>query len=196
MKNINNNQFELSIPPIHSPRPVNHSHSEPAQRHYESGDYFPFAKVGPVVKRGETVEHKLPGGGSWTQRVPETRSVQPPLFVMPHDIVHHSDLRDLGHDDSELDSHGMPTEHSFLDHDTPKDLMQRKLYAPHPLSAGVAESVKQHGIKTPVEVSIHSTGTLKLEDGHHRVAAAAAYRPNEFVPVDWENAGPEGPRHV
>jgi hypothetical protein len=193
VSNINDNQFELSIPPIHSLRPVDHSHSEPTQRHYESGETFPFAKVGPVVKPGETIEHQIPGGKSWTQRVPETRTVQPPLFMMPHELAHHSDLRDLGHDDSELDSHGMPTEHGYLDEDTHEDLMQRKLYAPHPDSAHVAESVKKHGIQVPLEVSIYSHGDLKVEDGHHRLAAALAHRPNDFVPIDWENVVHEEP---
>jgi len=203
MSNLSGNQFELSIPPIHPPRPVTHSHSPtspvenetPEQRgirvmrETSESHAHPFVKVGPVVEPEKTVEKPLPGGGSWTHRVPATHTVTPPLFVMPHELAHHSHLGDLGVDDAHLDSQGMPAFDYVDDTDTNKDLMQRKLYAPHPKSADVAESVRKHGIQVPVDVDVNPKGELTLRDGHHRLAAALHHRPNDPVPIDWENIG-------
>lgn len=183
MSNLNGNQFELSIPPRNTLRFVGHSHSAPPANPQE----YPFAKVGPVVAKNQKVTHTFPGGGSWTQQMPEVRSVQPPLFVMPHEMVHHASLGDLGFDDSEVDSHGVPLE-DRNPHDTNEDLMERKFYSPHPHSESVPGSVEKHGIKEPLSVTIQPTGALHLNDGHHRLAAAYHTRPNDILPIDWENA--------
>lgn len=56
--------------------------------------------------------------------------------------------------------------------------------------AGVAPSVKASGVQEPVAI-MHGDPDLGvfLNDGHHRLAAALAYRPNQLVPV--EHVDPE-----
>jgi ParB-like nuclease domain len=44
----------------------------------------------------------------------------------------------------------------------------------------LASHIKTHGVMEPVEVDEDEGHIL---DGHHRLAAAAKYRPNDFIPV-------------
>jgi hypothetical protein len=170
---------------------VEHSHTASANTalsHHDEPEPHPFAQVGPTLEPGKVIEHTFPdNSGGWTQHIPATKAVQPPLFVMPHELAYHSHLGDLGTSDSEIDSHGVPKGDSVRESDTNEDLIARKIYAPHPHSADVAESVRQHGIKVPVDVEVGHDGTLTLRDGHHRLAAAVQHRPNEPVPIDWTN---------
>jgi hypothetical protein len=191
MTNLNGNQFELSIPPINTLKFVGHSHSSVGKF---DDDKLPLAQVGPTLEPGKVIKHTFANPDAiktnnkgWVQHIPAVKSVQTPLFVMPHELAYHSHLGDLGTHDSELDSHGVPVRDHTGDGDTNEDLISRKLYAPHPHSEEVAESVRQHGIQVPVDVEVGHDGKLTLRDGHHRLAAAVQHRPNEPVPIDWTN---------
>lgn len=74
-------------------------------------------------------------------------------------------------------------------HESEKDLWDRKLkdsqivnkgeFVENSKSISLYDSIKKHGVQTPVEIS-----GGRVWDGHHRVAAAAHANPKALIPVE------------
>ena len=47
------------------------------------------------------------------------------------------------------------------------------------------DSIKKHGVKTPVELWMLDDNSTMVENGHHRIAAANDINPNMYIPVSY-----------
>jgi hypothetical protein len=50
-------------------------------------------------------------------------------------------------------------------------------------SEGLYDSIKEHGVKEPVDIIHHPEKGMMLGEGHHRVAAAMDINPKMKIPV-------------
>jgi hypothetical protein len=62
-----------------------------------------------------------------------------------------------------------------------KNVMQRK--ARESRKSGLYDSIKNQGVREPVEVGRGYGGRQELVNGHHRVAAAMSIDPKMIIPV-------------
>lgn len=67
----------------------------------------------------------------------------------------------------------------------PKDLMAQKTRENK--RSGLDEAVKAHGINKPVNI-YHEDGKMRLDDGHHRLAAGLRHAPDTLIPVHHTDA--------
>ena len=53
--------------------------------------------------------------------------------------------------------------------------------------SGLDESVKQFGVQKPLNI-YHEDGNMRVDDGHHRLAAAMRHHPDSLIPVQHTDA--------
>lgn len=109
-------------------------------------------------------------------------SIQVPLYYTPRDLVDHAGLLDRGIYDTD-------DEPMYRDEtDTNRDVMWRKANEPRADSTDVFDSVQAHGVhpSNPISLMHDPHGGTLVVDGHHRLAAAWATKPDDFIPTEHE----------
>jgi len=48
------------------------------------------------------------------------------------------------------------------------------------------DSIKKHGVKTPVELWMLDDNSPMVKNGHHRIASANDINPNMYIPVSYD----------
>ena len=111
---------------------------------------------------------------------------QLPMFMTAGEIKKHYRPYEGDYLDPEDTSHGgEETESELWD----RKLRQSSLDKPQFLVEGktLRAHIKEHGVQEPVELDVRSAdypeSRSQVLSGHHRIASAAADRPNDLIPV-------------
>lgn len=110
------------------------------------------------------------------------RGVHPPaMFATPEEILRTHTLGDMGSPVSQEDSQGNEYHEYF---DSPEELLHYKLQDDEDL----ADDIREKGFDWSQHLKNHfnrvQVTDRELSDGHHRLAAMLAHRPDEFMPIE------------
>jgi hypothetical protein len=81
-----------------------------------------------------------------------------------------------------LENHGLSSADEGNVRRSRKNVMQRKRREAK--KSGLHDSIKEQGVREPVELYRDFRGQHELVNGHHRVAAAMSIDPNMLIPVN------------
>ena len=136
---------------------------------------------------------------------PEGTSITPPMFMTGSEIKSHYRVGDYAGSQRDFKTQNKPVDASNPEGPTQKDrIFESKLASSKGSSRsrtwhssvggqqeGIHASIEKHGydwgsdgdVRTHVFVDPLDTKGPRILDGHHRTAAMASLRPNEFVPT-------------
>jgi hypothetical protein len=104
------------------------------------------------------------------------------MFASARELVDTHHLGDMEHPVSMEDENGYGYKHYF---DTKHELLQHKVDD----NPDVSDSIAEHGFDWEYALRHDYPPTVRNDtvvDGHHRIAAMYAYRPDEFMPIHTE----------
>lgn len=136
---------------------------------------------------GSSISRPQFGSKNYYRQV--SSGVHPPaMFATAKELVDKHSLGDLGSPVSREDEYGNEYHEYF---DNKDDLLQHKLEDDDKLSYDIGEhgfDWSEHVNNPYYQIEVNAENKT-LTDGHHRVAAMLAYRPDEFIPFSTYHMG-------